>query len=291
MTEQYDIQVSQNMENEKKYNTYIQLYILDPKNNFQHYSFTINNKQWTYLNSLTTNLNTYKFNGYFNKTMSMYHRFKTKSIIDTNEVNDYFRRCYFLSLLQMMSMVNNSLPQFNNTIGLIKICPSKNYRKNCCIIDDSSILDKETNEIRETNGSCDEPHRGYRLFYYHLTFQQRHDVILVFDNMIQYLNKILVNINNGHYIMFDPIYFIQRIIHYCSMNNMINFIDYLTWEIHDSPYLLTYEEKLNLFRDYDFLYNRWYGGFITNNQGKLRIFILCIFYIDLLNTQKINENF
>ena len=293
MTELDNMQILQNIENNEvsnvPINININLYVLDPKNNFQSRIFTVNNKLWTYLNSLTTKLDTNKFKGYFKKTMSMYPRFKTNCITDQKEISDYFRRCHFLSLLQMMGMISNSLPQFSNTIGLIKIGPSKYGKKNCCIIDDSSILDKVTNEIRDTNGSNDEPHRGHRLFY-QLTFQQREDVILVFDYMIQYLKKLLVNIKYGQYTMFDPIYMLQRIVYYCATHNMINFIDYLAWEIHDTPYLLTYEEKLNLFRDYDFLYNMWYGNFITDNQGKLRIFILCMFYIDLLNTQKIHEN-
>ena len=285
-----DSEIVQNIQNIQNIQNNIQLHVLDPKNNFETRTFTVNNKLWIYLNSLTTKLDTNKFKGYFKKTMSMYPRFKTNGITDQKEVSDYFRRCHFLSLLQMMGMISNSLPQFSNSIGLIKIGPSKDGRKNCCIIDDSSVLDKETNEIRDTNGSDDEPHRGHRLFYYQLSFQQREDVILVFDYMIQYLRNLLININNGNYLLFDPIYMLQRIVYYCATHNMTNLIDYLAWEIHDSPYLLNYEEKLNLFRDYDSLYNLWYSNFITDNQGKLRIFVLCMFYIELLNNNHINES-
>jgi hypothetical protein len=267
------------------------LYIIDSNNNYEYKSFTVNNKLWNYLNSLIKNLDTYKFKGYFKKTMSMYPKFKTKTLIDEKEINDYFRRCNFLSLLQIMGMITNLLPQYNNSIGLIKIGPSKDGKKNCCIIDDSSVLDKDNNEIRDTDGSNEERHRGHRLFYYELTIEQREEVIVVFDNMLQLLRSIILRINCGQYIMFDPIYTIQRIVCYAAKNNMINFIDYMSWEIHDSPYLLSYEEKLNLFKDYDTLYNMWYNNFITNNQGKLRLFILCVFYIDLINTEQINDGF
>jgi hypothetical protein len=267
------------------------LYIIDSNNNYEYKSFTVNNKLWNYLNSLIKNLDTYKFKGYFKKTMSMYPKFKTKTLIDEKEINDYFRRCNFLSLLQIMGMITNLLPQYNNSIGLIKIGPSKDGKKNCCIIDDSSVLDKDNNEIRDTDGSNEERHRGHRLFYYELTIEQREEVIVVFDNMLQLLKSIILRINCGQYIMFDPIYTIQRIVCYAAKNNMINFIDYMSWEIHDSPYLLSYEEKLNLFKDYDTLYNMWYNNFITNNQGKLRLFILCVFYIDLINTEQINDGF
>ena len=267
------------------------LYIIDSNNNYEYKSFIVNNKLWNYLNSLIKNLDTYKFKDYFKKTMSMYPKFKTKTLIDEKEINDYFRRCNFLSLLQIMGIITNSLPQYGNSTGLIKIGPSKDGKKNCCIIDDSSVLDKETNEIRDTDGSYEERHRGHRLFYYELTIEQREEVILVFDNMLQLLKSIILRINCGQYIMFDPIYTIQIIVLYAAKNNMINFIDYMSWEIHDSPYLLSYEEKLNLFKDYDTLYNMWYNNFITNNQGKMRLFILCVFYIDLINTEQINDGF
>jgi hypothetical protein len=289
-----NIQILKNNENNQKIdyikNISIQLYILDAKNNYQCIIFKVNNKLWNYLITLTSNLDTQKFKGFFKKTMSMYLLFKSNSITDQKDVSDYFRRCQFLSLLQMMCMINNSLPQFSNTTGLIKIGPSKNGKKNCCIIDDSTILDKENNEIRDTNGTINEPHRGHRLFY-QLSFKQREDVILVFNNMIISLKNILHRINYGHYYIFDPIYILQRIVYYCSTHNLINFIDYLSWEIHDTPYLLTNEEKINLFKDYDSLYSKWHNNFITDNHGKLRIFILCLYYIELVNTKKINELF
>jgi len=100
MTELYNMQVLQNIESKDQINVNINLYVLDPKNNFQSRIFTVNNKLWTYLSSLTTTLDTHKFKGYFKKTMSMYPRFKTNGITDKKEISDYFRRCHFLSLLQ-----------------------------------------------------------------------------------------------------------------------------------------------------------------------------------------------
>jgi hypothetical protein len=259
-----------------------ELYILD---NLQTKTFKVNNKLWNYLNSLTTNLNTNKFKYYFKKTMSMYIQFKNNNITNQNKLSDYFRRCQFLSILQMMGMFTNSLPQFGTSTGIIKIGPSKDGKKNCCIIDDSTIIDKDTNEIRDTNGSIDEHHRGHRLFNM-LSTDYQEDVILVFDYMIHYLKNLLVFMNNKQYIMFDPIYMMQQIVHYCVSKNMVHFIHYLASEIHDTSYSLSYEEKLNLFKDYDFLHNLWYNNFITNNHGKLRIFILCLFYIYLLNSEE-----
>jgi len=266
-----------------------ELFILDIKNNFETKTFKINDHLWYYLNSLITNLDTNKFKYYFKKTMSMYIEFKNNNITTRNKLNDYFRRCQFLSILQMMGIFTNSLPQLNKSTTIIKIGPSKDGRKNCCIIDDSSILDKDTNEIRDTNGSDDEPHRGYRLFNM-LSIDYQEDVILVFDYMIHHLKNLLPIIYNKQYVIFDPIYMIQKIVQYCVKNNMIHFIHYLTSEIHDTSYLLKYEEKLNLFKDYDFLHNLWYSNFITNNHGKLRFFILSLFYMYLINTQQIHEN-
>jgi hypothetical protein len=68
----------------------------------------------------------------------MYPRFKAKQIINQLELNDYYKRCNFLSILQIMGMISGCLQLYGNSIGLIKIGPSKNFRKNSCIIDDST---------------------------------------------------------------------------------------------------------------------------------------------------------
>ena len=98
MTEIDNMQVldSEIVQNIQNIQNNIQLHVLDPKNNFETRTFTVNNKLWVYLNSLTTKLDTNKFKGYFKKTMSMYPRFKTNGITDQKEVSDYFRRCHFL---------------------------------------------------------------------------------------------------------------------------------------------------------------------------------------------------
>jgi len=237
--------------------------------------------------TLVKSFDSYKFQGYFKKTLSIYPRFKLNHIKDEKEVSDYFKRCHIISLLQLLCMIKNCLPQFMNSTGLIKIGPSKNGRKSCCIIDDSTILDTEINEIRETKGTLDEQHRGYRLFY-SLNIKEQEDVILAFDYMIKILDNILIRISKGYYIIFDPIIVLQKIVNYCDKNNIKNLIDYLAWEIHDSPHLLSYDEKINIFKNYDMIYDLWRKNFIANEQGKLRIFILSIYFMDLVSSFQIN---
>jgi len=266
----------------------LQFIIIDSKNNGDRTHFNINDKQIQYIKTLLCKLTTPKFIGYFKKTMSMYPRFKVKEITNTVEINDYFRRCNFLSILQIMAMISNSLPQYGDSIGLIKIGPSKNNKKNCCIIDDSTILDKDTEEIRDSLGNEEEPHRGHR-FFYQLPFNQREDIILVFDYMLCELQYIFNKIVNNEYHLFDPIYMLQRIVYYCNKKKYYNIINYLAWEIHDSPHLLTMDEKFKLFIDYQSLYDLWNNNFITNNQGKLRIYIMCFYYLELLHKGNISE--
>jgi hypothetical protein len=222
--------------------------------------------------------------------MSMYPRYKTKEIKDNEEIKEYYRRCQYISILQIMGMINDKLGEYKGSIGVIKIGPSKEGKKNCCIIDDSSILDEKTNEIRDTIGNEEEPHRGHRLIY-QLRLEERNNIIKGLEEMIIPLHNILNQINRNEYMLYDPIYMLQRVVYYSGKNNKKNIINYLSWEIHDSPHLLSYEEKLNMFRDYEGLYKLWYNNYITDNQGKIRIFILCLHYINLVRSQKIIENF
>lgn len=272
----------------------IKLYILEnnkEKDCLEMNYFYISDHMWNYLNNITKKLNTKQFFGYFYKTLSIYTRFKNKEMKNQIETNDYFRRCQLISILQLMGMISKSLPQFVNTIGLIKIGPSKNGVKKCCIIDDSTVMDKETNEIRESNGSPEEPHRGYKLFN-SLSKVDQGNTIYVLDYMLNQFNKIIDRISSGQYTAYDPIMILQRIIYYyCIPNNFLSILNCLACEIHDDPYTLTQEERNNLFKDYDELKLLWNSNFINNNHGKFRLYILCFFYIDLVCTNKIKEIF
>ena len=279
-------------EDNKKYEKIIvpdvQLFYLEYKNNFIPKILDINGRFWHYIENLTLRLDKRKFFGYFNKTLSMYPAFKQGNF---DEAIDYFRRCQLLAILQMMSFINNSLPQFSNTPGLIKIGPSKNSKKNCCIIDDSTVIDeKNNNSIRETDGSEKEPHRGYKMFT-DLSFNIRTDVITSLHNSFIQLENILRRIKSRQYMLFNPIEMIQRIVKYCEAHKMYNVINTLSWEIHDSPYNLSIIEQIELFKDYDNLLKLWNNNLITNNQGKFRIFILAIHYMDNIFRNNINEHF
>lgn len=263
----------------------LRINILDFQNNKTF--FEVDFKLLNYINALLENLNTQKFSGYFRRTFSMYPRFKSKLITNKLELNDYYKRCNFLSILQSMGMISGCLQIYSNSIGLIKIGPSKNFRKNSCIIDDSTILDLETNLIRDSIGDDLEPHRGYRLFY-NFQYDKQLDIITVFDFMLGQLTDIFVKCMNNKY-LFDPINILQRIIIFCKNKGYLNVISYLSWEIHDSPHLLSIDEKIELFNDSDNLYYLWNSDFITNNQGKLRIYIMCCYFIELLERGNIRE--
>lgn len=243
-------------------------------------SIKMSGKLWNYLEVLFTKLDTAKFMGYFKKTMSMFVEFKSNLLTEQKDIADYFRRCQLLGMLQTIAILNGSLSESVESSGLIKIGPSKDNKKNCTIIDDSTVNDDDTNEIRDSKGTVDEPHRGYLLFK-NLSNDQKNDTMSVFDNMFSVLCHLMSRIKSGHYKKFDPIERLQKIIEYCVENNLTNVINSIAWEVHDAPYTLTLKEKINLFQDTANLYKLWNDGFITDNHGKFRIFILGMYYEEL----------
>lgn len=250
-------------------------------------TFTVNDKVFNYVDAISRKLSTNQFRGYFTMTMSLYPKYRVKLLPDGKEIYDYYRRCHFISILQLMGMVSKSLPQFKGSIGLMKIGKDKTGNKNYCVIDDSTVLDGEI--IRDSDGSPEEPHRGHRLFY-SLPFDYGEDIILVLDHMLELLNNIMVRIKDNQTMDFDPILMIQRIVQYCLANNMYELINYLAWEVHDEPHLLSQTESIDLFTSYMDLKSKWDSGYITDNQGKFRILILCIYYLDLVSNGTIEEN-
>ena len=268
----------------KGYTPLITIYITRKKDeNDIEENFKIKTKNIHYMYTISSKLSHVQFRGYFNKTMSMYPIFKVKNLTQPKDVSDYFRRCYFLSIIQLMAMISGYLPQFDNTIGLIKIPPSKNGFKTACIIDDSTVLDKETGEIRDSDGSSEEHHRGHRFLYTTLSFDEREEVINVFYAVMSDFNTILAYIQNGYYSTFDPIKTLQEIVKHCIEKGKLNIVNNLAWEIHDEPHLLTQEERNALFDDYDKIKMLWSSNFITNNGGKLRIYIMGFYFIYLKN--------
>ena len=247
---------------------------------------------WHYATTLIKNLDKIKFKGYFNKTILLYPKFKNNEITNHNEVRDYFRRCQILSIIQLLGIMGNSLVNFKGNSGLIKISPSKNNKKNCVLIDDSSLteIDQETGllNIRDTCGTPEEPHRGYKLFST-FSVQQKIDIIYIFNYYFSIFGQIIGRINKNNYIRFDPILVVRRIVNYANKNNMINLIFTLCSEFHDNPYNLSLKEQIDFLNDIDNLYKLWNDGFITDNQGKLRLFMISFYYLELINNNSIIE--
>jgi hypothetical protein len=257
------------------------LSILNDNNNFTKNEISISGNFWNYLNVLICNLNRPRFKGYFNKTLFLYPKFKRSEITKQGEISDYFRRCQLLSILQLMAFLNNSLPFLNKKQTFIKVGPSKDGKKNCVLIDDSTMTNPENNEVRDTSGTEEEPHRGYKMFD-KFTIQQSNDFINSFDYMFSEFSKIIKCIDDGSYIPLNPILKLKDIINYCKMKNYEHVIYALACEIHDTPHELSYDEQINLFNDIDNLYKLWNDGFISDNQGKLRILILCIYFDSII---------
>lgn len=259
----------------------IKLHYLDCKNNFNPKKMFINGLFWNYIENLTQKLDKKMFFGYINKTISFYPIFKDGNMSDAK---DFFRRCQVLAILQLIAFMNGSLSEIQ---GITKICSSKNGKKNSCLIDDSTILN-EDNTLRISNGTLEEPHRGYEMFM-KLSTDKKNSIINSFHIAFIQLENILKRIKNNQYMLFNPIDILQRIIRYCEHSNKTNIINTLSWEIHDKPYSLKKEELINIFHNYDNLMRLWDTDFITDNQGKFRIFIISIHFIDLIYRNQINE--
>jgi hypothetical protein len=255
------------------------LRICNDSGKFNKYDILISGNFWNYLNILGKNLNYIRFKGYFNKTLYLYPKFKKSLITKKGEISDYFRRCQLLSILQIMAFTNNSLPFLNKKQVFIKIGPSKNNKKNCVLIDDSTITNSENDEVRDTLGTEEEPHRGFKMFNELNNENSNYFIDTFYHIYIDFL-KIISMINEGDHIHYeyDPILQLQELVHYCKIHNYENVIYLLACEIHDTPHELSYDDQVNLFNDLDNMYKLWNDGFITDNQGKLRIIILLIYF-------------
>jgi len=258
----------------------IQLTYIDKLNNDK--ILPINGNFWNYVDVLSKKMNINKLRGFFYQTMIISDKFKIKEV--TNPF-DYFRRCQFVAIIHGMALISGYFPYFNSSSGLIKIGPSKDLKKNCTIIDDSTVLDKDSNVIRDSNGELLEPHRGFKL-YNSMNSLQQQDILFKLDSMLKELSNILFKIKKSEYEKFDPIDVLQKIAKHCNDNKYQSALNYLSMEVHDTPYLLTQDQRNNLFDDYDSLNNLWESGFITDNHGKFRIYIMCVYFLNSIEKNK-----
>ena len=271
---------------EDKQSQQLTCYINDSKNNCNQL-FILNPYICNYVINLSKSLKSHDFCSYVLVTLSLYPKFLKKELTEKKDVKNYFKRCHLLSILQLMGMISNSLPQFGKSTGLIKIGKDKNGNKNLCIIDDSTVIDKDTGEIRDSLGpKFNEEYRGYALLE-SLPYIYKEDILFVLDFMMIELVELLEEIDRNDYEIIDPLLVLQHIIEYCVKYDKTNIVDKLSWEIHDAPYTLTYDEKIKLFSDYDYLYDKWNSGYITDTHGKLRIYILCQYFMKLVKLEKL----
>jgi hypothetical protein len=281
------------------------IYYFENNNFFNEKKLLISGKFWNYIETLVTKLDRKRFIGFLTKTLSMFPIFKAG---DFDKAFDYFRRCQLLTILQSMALIeDNGLPQlyeilhlnalmknddksfeFIDATTLLKVTPSKNNKKNGCLIDDSNITNEKDNNIRNTKGTIEEPHRGY-IMYNKLSNDNKNTMINSYHKMFIQFENIIRRIKNMQYLMFDPISLLQRIVRYSILNKKNYLINYLATEIHDNSYSLNNDEKIKLFDDYDNLKKLWNSDFMTNNHGKFRIIILSIHFMDLIYRNQIKE--
>ena len=231
---------------------------------------------WHYMITLCKNLDQRKFFGFFNKTMDLYTRFRENGL-KNGEIMDYFRRCLFLCILEYIVHLKKEYSFMENK-HLIKITPSKNGKKMSCLLDDSSKIDENNQVIGETDGTENNPHRGHKLFT-SFGYNVKNQCITSFFESSHELKEIFEMMNSNTYPVFDPIQTIMEMVHYAKEQHLVSFMNLLTSEISDVYYTLSFSQQIELFSDEETLYSLWNTDFITNNQGKYRLFVLCLTFL------------
>ena len=267
------------MENNKNKPKYapIELNYSDKDNNKK--SFYVNGSLWNRLEQSSKRMNYDTLYRNFLKLLEDYQKFKVKELDDP--FSNYFKSCQFFKVLESIGLIEGKFTYFGNSTGIIKIGPSKNLKKNSTIVDDSTVLDKDTQIIRDSIGNEEELHRGY-LLYNSLSTLQQQDIVFNYHFTLKKLLNIFLKIKKNEIDLFDPIDILQKIVKHCILNKYESAINYLCMEVHDTPYLLTQEERNNLFNDYESLNKLWESGFITDNHGKFRIYIMSIYFLNFI---------
>ena len=234
---------------------------------------------WHYTITLCKKLDQRKFFGFFNKTMDLYTEFRQNKL-ENGEKMDYFRRCLLLCILEYIVHLKNKC-SFMEKKNFIKITPSKNGKKMSCLLDDSSKIDENNNIIGETDGTENNPHRGHKLFTT-FGYNLKNECITSFFDCFNELKEIFQIMDSNTYQLFDPIETIMKIVDYAKAKQLVSFMNLLTSEISDVYYTLSFSEQIELFSNKETLYSLWNTDFITNNQGKYRLFVLCLYFLTKL---------
>ena len=269
-------------------NTNTRVYHLSLKEKKTRY-VPVSNDTFQDFEKYVNTLNKRSFTNFIKNLFTTHVKYSEKTVLTKDQSDEYHKRCLFILVLEQMAMILNKLTIYEKSPGLIKIGLGKNKLKTYCVIDDSTVIDKDTGIIRNSNGSNEEPFRGILLFN---SFSEENREILIntlFESIMP-LKKILYRLKNGKNFLFDPIVMLNRIIKYCNIYQMKNVIQNLSWEINDSPYLLTHEERVKLFEDYDNIIEKWNSGYIVNSHGKLRMIILGVYFLDNIFQKTIDEN-
>lgn len=249
----------------------------------------VNNNILEDFEKYTNTLNRKSFSNFFKNLFETHLKYFEKNILTKSQSDEYHKRCMFISILEQMAYINNKLSMYGNSTGIIKIGLGKNKLKTYCVIDDSTVLDKNSGVIRNSVGSDEEPFRGILLFNSFSDAEKENLIKVLFDSFRSF-KKILYKLkNNTNNFLFDPIVMLNRIIKYFTLYDMKNAIQNLSWEINDAPYLLTHEERAKLFEDYDNIIEKWNSGYIVNSHGKFRMIILGIHFLDSIFHGNIDE--
>lgn len=212
------------------------------------------------------------FNIFFLNVMDLYILFRVNNIKNKDTLKSYFDDCQFLYLLELLVIVSNKEPLFHNT-SLFKVHDGVAFVDYSCIY--------ENGVYRVSNGSTNEPFRGYELFI-RLDSLTKMNIINKFFYCMKELKEILKIIINEEYPEFNPEEWIFIFGHMLLYKSNYRAIDLFANEFSGKIYELSFNQRIELFRDIEQNKNLWSSRFFKH-QARLRYLVMFIFNYRNLN--------
>jgi hypothetical protein len=190
-----------------------------------------------------------------------------KDLNNKDILRTYFDNCQFIYLLELLVIFSNREINFKLS-SLFKV------HNGIALLDDSFIIDK--NNRRRSKGTIEEPFRGYDLFI-RLDAESKIRIIENLYYSMNELKKILNIIIKNEYTNFIPEEWLFLLSNILLFNKNYHAIDLISNEISNKIYELSFEQKMNLFRNLKKNKELW-NSKDFKPQARLRFLVMYIFY-------------
>ena len=208
-----------------------------------------------------------KFVNLFEKTMHEHQLFLNKQLNNVS-VKVHINSCQFLYFLELMLI-------FNENIQELSVSSIFKVHNGCIFVDDSTVIDKETNQLRLTLGTENEPLRGL-LLYKSWNNNTRHIILQRMHHYSFKLKLIIRDIFNKKYDLFNIGHYLYNMSSYLYSNSNFHGLTLLSSEINNKSFELSNDEKLILFDSINNINELWTTD-VFKMQSKLRIIVMYIY--------------